>query len=224
MAKSKHLSAYKEAQLLVNALHQSTKKAPRELRQTLVQRLLNESVEMIVDIDAANRSRGRDRARLIERATRRKTRTDVLLDAIDQLMTRSVPVAHYGRYVDDIVMMDADIDKLRHAYVVMRDELFRIGLELHPQKTKCAPAADGFDFCGRFIKPRRTYLRRRTARRGQRAINSLNGNPHKAETLTSYFALARHCNSYRLRRSWAHKASPQGVAVSANITKARAIS
>lgn len=85
MAKSKHLSAYKEAQLLVNALHQSTKKAPRELRHTLVQRLLNESVEMIVDIDAANRSRGRERARLIKRATRRKTRTDVLLFvAMDQ--------------------------------------------------------------------------------------------------------------------------------------------
>lgn len=37
-------------------LYQTTKKAPRELRFTLVQKLLNEAVEILVDIDTANRT------------------------------------------------------------------------------------------------------------------------------------------------------------------------
>ena len=51
MAAAKHLPVYKEASRLVRHLYETTKKAPRELRYTLVQRLLAESVELIVDID-----------------------------------------------------------------------------------------------------------------------------------------------------------------------------
>lgn len=79
MAKSKSLPAYKEAQRLVSVLHETTRKAPKELRLTLVQRLLSESVEVIVDIDTANRLQGHARANQIERAKRRSARLDVLL-------------------------------------------------------------------------------------------------------------------------------------------------
>jgi len=79
MAKSKSLPAYKEAQRLVSVLHETTRKAPKELRLTLVQRLLSESVEVIVDIDTANRLRGHARENQIERAKRRAARLDVLL-------------------------------------------------------------------------------------------------------------------------------------------------
>jgi len=149
---------------------------------------------------------------------------NVYLSAIDQLMVRSKITAHYGRYVDDIVMMDADIGNLRIAYKVMVSELRKIGLTLHPQKTKCAPVADGFDFCGRFIKPRRTYLRRRTTKRAKLAMQNLHLNKHKGETVTSYLALARHCNGYTLRKKWAVTASQKGVVFMRNLTKARSIS
>ena len=56
MAKAKQLPVYKEAQRLVSVLHETTKKAPRELRYTLVQKLLTEAVEIIVDIESANKS------------------------------------------------------------------------------------------------------------------------------------------------------------------------
>ena len=79
MAKSKSLPAYKEAQRLVSTLHETTKKAPKELRHTLVQRLLSESVELIVDIDTANRLQGHVRANQIAKAQRRNARLDVLL-------------------------------------------------------------------------------------------------------------------------------------------------
>ncbi len=149
---------------------------------------------------------------------------NVYLSAMDQRIVRSGAARHYGRYVDDIVLMDADIERLRDAYRAIVDELSEVDLVLHPQKTRCAPITDGFDFCGRFIKPRRTYLRRRTVRRAQNAIDKLTGSNHKGETVTSYLALARHCNSYRLRKKWAIKASQHGISFMGNLTRARSTS
>jgi hypothetical protein len=140
---------------------------------------------------------------------------------MDQRIVRSGVARHYGRYVDDIVLMDADIDRLREAYRTIVAELSKVDLVLHPQKTRCAPMVDGFDFCGRFIKPRRSYLRRRTARKAKNAMGNLTGSNHKGETVTSYLALARHCNSYKLRKRWAIEASQHGVVFMRNLTKAR---
>ena len=149
---------------------------------------------------------------------------NVYLAAMDQRLVRSGVVRHYGRYVDDLVLMDADIDRLREAYRMIVEELAAVGLELHPGKTRCIPIDAGFDFCGRYIKPHRTYLRRRTARRGHKAMEGLEKNHHRGETVTSYLALARHCNSYRLRKQWAVEASQHGVVFMRNLTKARSIS
>jgi len=91
---------------------------------------------------------------------------------MDQRIARSGVVQRYGRYVDDIVLMDPDIENLRAAYRMIVEELAALGLELHPDKTRCIPVADGFDFCGRYILPHRTYLRRRTAQRGWQAIEA----------------------------------------------------
>jgi len=148
---------------------------------------------------------------------------NVYLDCMDQRIARSGVARHYGRYVDDIVLMDPDIDNLRAAYRIIVKDLSGLGLELHPDKTRCIPVADGFDFCGRYILPHRTYLRRRTVKRGNQAISNMQGNRHKGETLTSYLALARPCNSRSLRKQWAIRASQHGVVTMRNHTKARAI-
>jgi len=56
MRGSQNLPLYKAGTQLVSHLYQTTKKAPRELRYTLVQRLLSEAVEALVDVDEANRT------------------------------------------------------------------------------------------------------------------------------------------------------------------------
>lgn len=81
MAAAKHLPVYKEANRLVRHLYETTKKAPRELRYTLVQRLLTESVELIVDIDSANRHEKQERLDFIKQAQKRVVRLGVLLSA-----------------------------------------------------------------------------------------------------------------------------------------------
>lgn len=146
---------------------------------------------------------------------------NVYLDNLDQVIVRNNVVKFYGRYVDDLVLMDQNIENLRTAYRMIVTELDKLGLKLHPNKTRCAPVRDGFDFCGRFILPHRTHLRRKTANRAHLAMRNLDKNKHKGETVTSYLALARPCNSYNLRKSWAIEASKHKVVFMRNWTKAR---
>jgi hypothetical protein len=78
---SKHLPAYKAASVLVRQLYDTTKKAPRELRYTLVHRLIGESVDLLVDIDSANRSESEVRFGFIREAQKRMVRINVLMTA-----------------------------------------------------------------------------------------------------------------------------------------------
>ncbi len=73
------LPIYREAIRLVGHLHQCTRKAPRDLRHTLVQRLLDESVQACVHIATANKADTRDRATAIAALAATITRIDVLL-------------------------------------------------------------------------------------------------------------------------------------------------
>lgn len=85
MGAAKHLPIWKDAQRLVKMLHETTRKAPRDLRHTLVQRLLTEAIELLVDIDTANRTSGAQRLDHIRQAQQRIVRVDVLLQvATDQ--------------------------------------------------------------------------------------------------------------------------------------------
>lgn len=145
---------------------------------------------------------------------------NVDMDEIDQDMVRSKHARHYGRYVDDIVMLDQSKGKLEQAKQTLANHLGSLGLSLNMDKTEIRPLEHGFDFCGRFVKPWRTYLRRATVRRGKAAMGLLRRSAHPAETVTSYMALARHCNAYNLRRKWASLASKSGLMTDSEYTKA----
>lgn len=80
MRGSKGLPVYKTGTQLVSHLYQTTKKAPRELRYTLVHKLLTEAVEMLVDIDTANRAFDpSDRLSFLREVQKRVIRVGVLL-------------------------------------------------------------------------------------------------------------------------------------------------
>lgn len=145
---------------------------------------------------------------------------NVLLDKLDQTLVRSGVVRHYGRYVDDIVIMDRCLNKVRKGLKLIRKTLAQLGHIANKAKTGISRIEDGFDFCGRFVKPHRTYLRKATVKRAKRALQKLKSSQHAAKTVTSYFATARHCNTRRLRIKWAEQASFYGLYVDHNLTKA----
>lgn len=148
---------------------------------------------------------------------------NVYLDGIDQRIVRGGTVKHYGRYVDDIVVMDQKLENVRRAVKDISSQLSGLGLKLNATKTRIGRVADGFDFCGRFIKPYRTYLREATVKRGNIALYSLITSPHPAATVTSYFGTSRHCKTYRLRAKWAGVARQAGLNVNEFFTKAQEI-
>ena len=76
---AKHLPVYKAASVLVRQIYDTTKKAPRELRYTLVHRLISESVDLLVDVDSANRSESMTRFNFIREAQKRMVRISVLM-------------------------------------------------------------------------------------------------------------------------------------------------
>lgn len=79
MSRASYLPIYKEASRLVGHLYSTTKKAPRELRHTLVSRLLGEAVELVVDVDTAHRLEGKDRLDKISVVQQRVVRVSTLL-------------------------------------------------------------------------------------------------------------------------------------------------
>lgn len=80
MKGTKALPIYKTGMQLVSHLYQTTKKAPRELRYTLVHTLLSEAVELLVDADSANRSfDASQRLSFLQSMQRRALRIGVLL-------------------------------------------------------------------------------------------------------------------------------------------------
>lgn len=96
MSAHKNLPIYREALRLVGHLHQSTRKAPRDLRHTLIQRLLDEATETCVLIASANRATGEVRAERIEALTEAITRVDVLLLVAREQHCLSIGAAAVG--------------------------------------------------------------------------------------------------------------------------------
>jgi len=145
---------------------------------------------------------------------------NVLLDELDQHMVRGNFARHYGRYVDDIVLLDSSKEKLQIAILEIKKKLLELGHFLNKDKTYLGAVNFGFDFCGRFVLPFRSYLRKITRKRGNIGISGLAGNAHPAETVTSYLGLARHCHAYNLRAKWAKIAIKNNLTVDFDLTKA----
>jgi hypothetical protein len=57
------------------------------------------------------------------------------------------------RYVDDLVLLDRDRGKLEAALPALKEELARLRLRFHPDKTRLAPTREGFTFVGYRVFP-----------------------------------------------------------------------
>jgi len=186
-----------------------------------VQQLVNESVELCCDIADANRATDHARAHQLEQLQRRTARIDILLqvatdqrclslgaaanamDLLDQYAVRELRPRAYGRYVDDLLVIDQD----RRRLAEVRDAITayvrsRLQLDIHPGKTRIVNCAAGVDFVGWNIAPHRRSLRRSTVRRANRRIAQRSDDDLLA-TVNSYLGMARHGDTARVRRRWA---------------------
>jgi retron-type reverse transcriptase len=91
---------------------------------------------------------------------------NVYLDELDQFVKRTLKCRQYIRYVDDFIILEKDIKKLKFLRSAI-DEFLRKNLnaELNLKKCRIQPIERGIDFLGYFFKPDRIYVRRKVVKR-----------------------------------------------------------
>ena len=129
--------------------------------------------------------------------------SNVYMNAFDQYAKRSLHCRHYGRYVDDAYIVDADRERLKAMIPLMAGFLReRLSLKLHSGKTRIYDAREGVEFLGAYIRPFRTYVSTDTLWRiSHKAKTVPKDDPARLEaTVNSLLGVMSHYDSYRLRR------------------------
>ena len=132
------------------------------------------------------------------------------LDPLDHLMTGAWNVRHYGRYVDDMVMIHPDHQVLLDVKQKTDSWLSSEKLTLHPRKFYLQHYRKGVAFIGGVIKPGRRYLSHRTVARIYSRVHHFTELLATEEavteqelaslraTMNSYLGMMRHYKSQRL--------------------------
>lgn len=129
---------------------------------------------------------------------------NIYLNELDQYIKRELGIRWYGRYVDDMVLIDRCPKNLTQAYSAMQafvDE--RLSIRFNPKKTQRNSVYRGINFCGYILKPYRRYVRRRTTNnmlkvgRDDQRFEDRRG---WASRINSYLGMCRHASTYRLRK------------------------
>lgn len=130
--------------------------------------------------------------------------SNVYLNLFDQYVKRGLVCRHYGRYVDDSVMIDPDREWLLAQVPKVREFLWdELGLELHQGKIHIQEVHKGVEFLGTFVKPYREYVSNRTLERMQKKLQQVDLRNREAalRSVNSYLGIMSHTASYNLRRS-----------------------
>ncbi len=147
--------------------------------------------------------------------------SNVYLNDFDHFIKNDLCIKHYGRYVDDFVIVHQCKYYLKSLIPKIRDYLHdELQLELHPNKIYLQHCSKGVKFLGVIIKPHRIYIANRTKGNFYRAIQEQNKiardhKPGKQEqaaflsVMNSYLGIlnpckasqqGKHYKTYKLRK------------------------
>lgn len=144
---------------------------------------------------------------------------NVYVNPLDQYITHSLKPRFYGRYVDDLILIDPDHDKLASAISHIEFYLAEfLKLGAHPDKTHLTRADSGIDFVGGVIHPYHVTVRKATIRRANNAIRA-KPRDELLPTVNAYLGAARHFNSWKVRDSWCKAAEKRGLIPAPDRTK-----
>ena len=85
---------------------------------------------------------------------------NVYLDGLDRLIDEKLRPGIWARYVDDLVLFDADKGRLRLMHEAVERELSAARLTIHPGKSRIHRCADGVMFLGWQLFPGRARMAR----------------------------------------------------------------
>lgn len=120
---------------------------------------------------------------------------NIYLNSMDQYIKRGIKIRHYGRYVDDMVLVHTDKDRLLGSIGRIRSFLrTRLSLELHPHKVHLQDATKGFSFLGAYILPYHVYPSKRLRKSFNHALLECKDSNECISKLVSYTGLFSHYN------------------------------
>ena len=143
---------------------------------------------------------------------------NIYLDSVDQFIKRQLKFRYYGRYVDDMVIVSGNKQRLLEAVEEISDYLYEnLSLKLHPKKIYLQHVSKGVNFLGVYIKPYRVLVGKRVADSVRREMNNemlrwketayknnvicMNEiNVDFCHKMNSYLGLLRQSNSYKFRK------------------------
>ncbi len=138
---------------------------------------------------------------------------NLYLNELDQFIKRELKCKYYVRYVDDLVLLDRNKEKLK----CFRDRINaflkeKLMLELNSNKDRVQSLNKGIDFLGYFIKPDYTLVRQKVVKRLKNKlsrvnlanVNKLNESEYLKKNLAminSYYGHFKHAESFNLRKN-----------------------
>ncbi len=100
---------------------------------------------------------------------------NVYLNDFDHFIKHKLKIKHYGRYVDDFIIVHRNKEYLKSLIPTLDSYLKQeLCLTLHPKKIYLQPVVQGVRFLGVMIKPHRIYIANRIKGNFQAAINRQN--------------------------------------------------
>lgn len=129
--------------------------------------------------------------------------SNVYMNPFDQFVKRELECRHYGRYVDDSVMINADREWLLAQVPMVREFLAdELGLQLHMGKLHIRDVRHGVEFLGAFVKPYREYVSNKTLNRIVSKMQEIDLHDGKrvSATVNSYLGILSHTASFNLRQ------------------------
>jgi retron-type reverse transcriptase len=142
---------------------------------------------------------------------------NIYMNEFDHWVKKELGIKHYGRYVDDFVLIHESKDYLQSVIPKLSDFLLStLQLTLHPDKIYLQHYSKGVKYLGAVIKPHKTYIANRTKGNFYNAIEKQNQiardhKPTKEEqqafqsSMNSYLGIMKHYKSYKLRKTMIFK-------------------
>ena len=142
---------------------------------------------------------------------------NIYMNEFDHWIKKELGIKHYGRYVDDFVLIHESKDYLQSIIPKLSDFLLStLQLTLHPNKIYLQHYSKGVKYLGAVIKPHKTYIANRTKGNFYNAIEKQNQiardhKPTKEEqqafqsSMNSYLGIMKHYQSYKLRKEMIFK-------------------
>ncbi len=142
---------------------------------------------------------------------------NIYMNEFDHFVKRDLGIKYYGRYVDDIVLIQSDKYYLKSLIPILSNFLlYTLQLTLHPNKIYLQHYSKGVKYLGAVIKPYRIYIANRTKGNFYQAIEKQNFIVHDHEpnnedkknflsSINSYLGILKHYKTYKLRKRMIYK-------------------